>query len=283
MVGLIWGLAWSAPLAATPAQHHVLLVGNSYTRFNVMPVLLRRVAASVPGGPRLRVDSVAKGGYTLRMHWRKREARERIRRRGYTHVVLQGHSLSPLDRREEMRRYASRFGRLIEQRRARTVLYETWARAPEDRFYREHPVGSPDAMRRQVADTYARVAADLSAEVAPVGRAFELARLRAPELPLLRPDGSHPTIHGSYLAALVLYAAVAGGDPRAVEYRPWHVSPAQAQRMRALAHQVVRPEAARRAVAAAPLRGPGTAGFLGSAGGGPARVAGPVDAPRGLY
>lgn len=274
---IVW--ASSGAIAERPALR-VLLVGNSYTRFNIMPVLLQRVARSVPDGPRVEVEAVAHGGYTLRMHWRQREARARIRRRPYTHVVLQGHSLSPLQRREEMATYAARFGRLIDARSAHAVLYETWARAPEDRFYAKHAIAGPDAMQARVVGAYQRLAADISASVAPVGRAFAAARDRAPSLPLLRKDGSHPTVQGSYLAALVLYAAVSGVDPARVTYHPWHVSAEQATELRAVASQVAAgaaaaPGALARALPAQlPVR-PGSAMD--------APMDAPMDAMGGLY
>src|SRR5687768_7525920 len=47
--------ATDAPLA----PQRVLLIGNSYTRFNVMPRLLARLSEEVPGARRLAVDAEA--------------------------------------------------------------------------------------------------------------------------------------------------------------------------------------------------------------------------------
>lgn len=211
----------------------VLFVGNSYTRFNLLPRLVRRLAdsAQIP----MRVESVAKGGLTLRMHWLRREALGEIRRGGYSHVVLQAHSLDPVDRATEFEGYADRFKRAIDATGARTVLYETWARRGGDSLYRTHPeLASERDMAAQVGEAYARLAGRLDASLAPVGQAFVHAREQAPELELYRADGRHPSWAGSYLAALVLYATLTGQDPRASTYTPWEVPEDVAIRLRAL-------------------------------------------------
>lgn len=243
-VALAWvgGLASAAPGAAGAESRKlsVLLVGNSYTRFNVMPTLVRRIADSVEKGPRMRVDSVAHAGYTLRMHWLRSETRQRIRRRGYTHVVLQGHSLAPIERAAEFNRYAGQLNRVIDASRAHTVLYETWARRADAAFYRERPdVDSPHAMQSVVGQAYAALAGDLDAVVAPVGQAFAQTEVEAPELSLHRGDGSHPTVLGSYLAALVLYGTVSGTDVEQCAYRPWPVTRSEGRKVRVLASEVL--------------------------------------------
>lgn len=210
-----------ARAAITPALS-VLFVGNSYTRFNLLPRLVQRLAASeqLP----MRVEAVAKGGLTLRMHWLRHEALDHIRSGGHSHVVLQAHSLDPLDRGEEFESYADRFKRAIDASGARTVLYETWARRRGDPLYRTRPeLGSEEAMTERVAAAYARLAGQLDTGLAPVGQAFSDAGNLAPGVELYRPDGTHPSWAGSYLAAVVLYATISGHDPRALGYTPWEV------------------------------------------------------------
>src|SRR5262249_21988674 len=72
----------------------VLMIGNSYTMHHSLHAMLQRLAAGVDGGPRFLVDILARGGYSLRSHLRRTETMNRIKTGHYTHVVLQGHSLS---------------------------------------------------------------------------------------------------------------------------------------------------------------------------------------------
>jgi hypothetical protein len=48
----------------------------------------------------------------------------------------------------------------------------------------------------------------------------------------LTTDGNHPSIHGTYLYALTVFAHL-GGDPARVAYAPEGVSPAEAAAIRA--------------------------------------------------
>lgn len=58
-----------------------------------------------------------------------------------------------------------------------------------------------------LANAYRDVAAEISAEVAPLGLAFARSLLERPNLELYVEDG-HPTSDGSYLAACVLYGVI---------------------------------------------------------------------------
>ncbi|MDD9946549.1 MAG: hypothetical protein OXU20_36220 [Myxococcales bacterium] len=219
-----------------PSGLRVLLVGNSYTRFNLLPTLVSRIGRSVPEGPAMKVEMVAKGGYTLRMHWQRREAVRRIRQRSFTHVVLQGHSLRPIDEAGEMTQYAERFVREIGATGASAILYETWARRSGASLYGRRPdLHGPLEMQGVVGDVYRRLATDLGARLAPVGSAFLAATFLDPEIGLYKNDGAHPSFAGSYLAASVIYGAVTGLDPRRATYEPWELGRGHAARLRQLA------------------------------------------------
>jgi hypothetical protein len=214
----------------------VLLVGNSYTMHHSLHVLLQRVAAAVEGGPQLIVDAVARGGFSLRNHLRKGEALQRIRARHYTHVVLQGHSLSALDHPEELGVDAERFKQAIDAAAGRTVLYATWARSPEVSLYRTHRVvHSFSDMSARVSSVYSDISNRLGAGLAPVGSAFERSLVEHPKLTLWGVDGSHPSLAGSYMAACVIYGAITGVDPKQTSYVPPGLRESDAEWVRAVA------------------------------------------------
>lgn len=210
---------------------HVLFIGNSYTRSNNLPYMVQRIAETVPDTAAFRVTSVANPGWDLARHWYVEETRRRIASGRFTHVVLQGHSLTALQRREEFEGYARLFDGEIDRIGARTVLYETWARSPRSGAYRrrQHPLHiaeSPIQMQAMVSECYTQVARTLGADVAPAGRAFLLAQQRIPRPGLFRSDGAHPSQNGTFLAAAVLYATIAHDDPRRSPWRP-HRMPRQ--------------------------------------------------------
>jgi hypothetical protein len=214
----------------------VLLVGNSYTMHHSLHVLLQRVAAAVAGGPQLIVDAVARGGFSLRNHLRKGEALQRIRARRYTHVVLQGHSLSALDHPDELGVDAERFKQAIDAAEGRTVLYATWARSPEVSLYRTHRlVHSFSDMSTRVSSVYSDLSTRLGAGLAPVGAAFERSLVEHPRLTLWGVDGSHPSLAGSYMAACVLYGAITGVNPSQTSYVPPGLRDSDAEWVRSVA------------------------------------------------
>ncbi len=214
----------------------VLFIGNSYTRFNDLPNVVRRIADSVAGGPRFRVWSVSHPGWDLSRHWRSRATRRVLAHGGYTHVVLQGHSLSAVGVGRGFDEPVRLFDGEIERIGARTVLYETWARRPGSGIYRRlDEASSALAMQARITSLYSDAASAIGADVAPVGRAFLTANGRIDPRVLYRPDGSHPTIPGTYLAALVMYATIAHIDPRRATYRPVEVARDTAPELRQIA------------------------------------------------
>jgi hypothetical protein len=228
--------ATDAPLA----PQRVLLIGNSYTRFNVMPRLLARLSEEVPGARRLAVDAEARPGRTLRMHWRDGRALSLIRTGGYEQVVLQDHSLRPVDRPGEFAEYVARFTHEIQASSARVVLYGTWPRHPSARLYRQHAsVRSFAQMAERVDSAYRSAAEQSAAALAPVGPAFERALLLHPQLSLYRNDATHPSVAGSFLAACVLYGTLAGVSPTHSSYVPYELAAADAELIKRIAAETL--------------------------------------------
>jgi hypothetical protein len=218
----------------------VLLVGNSYTRFNLLHMLIERIGESA-GGPRLHIDVEARSGFSLRMHLKSHIALTKIRNGHYSHVVLQGHSLSAIDHPDELAEDAERFHDEIAASGSHTVLYETWARKPNNSLYRKHAqVHSFEDMVGRVDTTYSSIARHLGAGLAPVGGAFERAWRGDHDLALWGADGSHPTLAGSYMAACVLYGAITGRDPQEADWAPFPLDAKLAHNIRAVASATLR-------------------------------------------
>jgi len=196
--------ATPAPADGTepPAPLRVLFVGNSYTFYNDLPGLVRRLGAA--DEPPVPIDDsmTARPGYSLEHHWREERERGKIRGGEWDFVVLQEQSQLPLRHRDRMLEHAALLAGAAREAGARPVMYMTWA-----------PARRP-GMIEILADAYTEVAGELDAALAPVGRAWQRALERRPELELHGVDGSHPNPRGSYLAACVLYATLTGRDPR---------------------------------------------------------------------
>ncbi len=212
LAGLLAPAACSAPPApepvvATPAPTpeptaepglRVLFVGNSYTFSHDLPKILEQIAGATEGGPEITTRMIAEPGWTLQQHWDDRRALAEIRGGSWTHVVLQGHSLSTVQAREDLLEYGRRFDSAIDEAGAQTVLFQTWAR-------RDHP-----EMLDVVRDGYGALASATDAVVVPVGEAWAKSWSTNRDLHLWHADGSHPSPAGSYLAAAVFYRTLTG-------------------------------------------------------------------------
>jgi hypothetical protein len=191
----------SSPEAATsappPGGDRVLFVGNSLTEANDLPLIVEALARE--GGRPLTADAVTYGGAALEDHW-SRGTQNRIAS-GLRFVVLQqGPSALP-DSRANLREWTRRFDEVIRKAGGRTALYMVW---PES--YR--PEAFPD-----VSLSYRLAAEDVQGILLPAGDAWVAAWREEPGLRLYGPDGFHPTVLGSYVAALTIYGGLTGASP----------------------------------------------------------------------
>ena len=172
----------------------VLYIGNSYMYYNNLPLMISQLAGSSDEPRQLNTRVIAVGSKTLEWHYGNPETLEVIRQADRNIVVLQEHSMRPVEDRNKMFEYASKLDGEIKLSGARTILYLTWARKhiPE--------------MQEGLTDAYFSLARKLDARVAPVGIAWQKALRANPALKLHKRDNSHPTLLGSYLAACVFYA-----------------------------------------------------------------------------
>jgi hypothetical protein len=177
----------------------VLFIGNSYTFSHELPEVLEQIATATEGGPVFRTEMVAHPDYSLEQHWRLGEAAAAIARGGWEFVVLQGHSLSTLEAKERLYRYARLYAPLIRAAGAQPVFFMTWARR-----------GRPEMMET-IGPAYAAIAAELDAVLVPAGRAWITSRASRPDIHLHHADGSHPSPAGSYLAAAMFYDLLGDG------------------------------------------------------------------------
>src|SRR5262245_10775292 len=192
-----------------PAITRILFVGNSYTYFNDLPAIVETLARD--GGHAIETRMVAPGGWRLKDHFEKGEARGVLHEGHWDFVVLQEQStlganvsidgLPRVASDAVFRPWAEAWAREVAAAGAKPVFYLTWARkkSPEDQAFLTGAVRSAASATRS--------------EVAPVGPAWALARERRPSLELYIDDGSHPSPAGSYLAACTLYATLFRASP----------------------------------------------------------------------
>ena len=218
-------------------SHEILLMGNSYVASNSLHNLVDGVmnAASQPAN----VSALTGGGMRLSQHWSNvasagHQWNTTLNNGNWDWVVLQDQSQIPGFPRSQAEWGASKDGavelaEVIEDNGGKTVLMMTWGRRDGDS---NNAWRFPDfsTMQDELESGYLDYRDNISANggnawVAPVGLAFEhihdkiIAEGGTPTnsgntfYNLYTGDGSHPSLSGSYLAAVVLYATITGNDP----------------------------------------------------------------------
>jgi hypothetical protein len=191
----------------------VLFVGNSFTYYNDMPAMVHELAEHDQGAKPLFSVEYAAPNWSLHEASDTEGLIDFINDVDWDVVVLQDVSYYLSNSAEwwgrETYPYALALRREIAASGAETMVFMTWG-YEAGAFSGD----SYDAMQARLADGYTRLAAALSAHVAPVG----LAWADAPGVDLWKRDGHHPSRAGSYLAACVFYRELSGRDPLGSDY-----------------------------------------------------------------
>ncbi len=191
----------------TGTASRVLFIGNSYTYYNSMPQLFKAMAENRFPDIRVETKFIGGGGATLKKHWQIGQALEEIKTGRWDYVVLQEQSMlgsknpaAPKNWRQ-FHKYARMFDREIKKSGAETVFFMTWSRK--------------DARQQQqyLTAAYMNIAKELNSKIAPVGLVWD--RVRENEhIELYAAGGSHPSVKGSFLAAMTLFATIFDVQPQ---------------------------------------------------------------------
>jgi hypothetical protein len=216
---------------------HVLFLGNSYTFFNNLPRMIAGIAASDTINPvKIQPGIFSMDGATLESLWKANLAQNMIRSRHWDYVVLQEQSLTPVVAGliPAMQDAMTRWSRLIQTSGATPIVFETWARKGGSDWYdsTKYPgldLGDPDKMQARIDGTTNGIAEQLRLRVIPVGDYWATCSKLKGLPDLYYEDGSHPSIAGDYLTALLFYRYLTGHNLEHITYVPAGVSKEKAQ------------------------------------------------------
>jgi tetratricopeptide (TPR) repeat protein len=211
---LISQLSFSTPLQVEQGKPtRILFIGNSYSYHNSLSQLVKGLAREKFPNREIETKLISDGGITLKGHWEDTNALDEIRTGEWDFVILQEQSLlgsalvieskNHFNKPDTFFEYAKKFDSEIKLSGAQTVFFMTWSRKdnPEQQKYLTY--------------AYMTMAMELDALIAPVGLVWNKERDNK-MYDLYNRDGSHPSAHGSYLAATTIFATIFKTDPAGI-------------------------------------------------------------------
>jgi lysophospholipase L1-like esterase len=177
----------------------VLFVGNSLTASNELPLVVQALAAAQRGT--WAVQAVTLPGASLEDHWANGQALRALRSERWDVVILQQGPSSLPESRVNLREWTRRWAGEIHANGARPALFMVWPGLDRQEFFAD------------VRESYSLAASDVGGIFIPAGEALRLSGEVDPAAPLYVDDGFHPSVAGTYAAALSIFGVLSGTDP----------------------------------------------------------------------
>lgn len=204
--------------------YRVLFIGNSYTAVNNLPQLLQQVGASV--GDTFLTDANTPGGYTFQGHSTDATTLGKIAIGNWDYIVLQEQSQRPAFSDAQVAVEVFPYARILDSMIhaqnscAQTLFYMTWGRKNGDASNCAvfPPICTYLGMDSLLRLRYELLADTNDAVLSPVGAVWRHLRSNNPLIELYQADESHPTLSGSYAAALSFYTAITQNNPQSVPF-----------------------------------------------------------------
>ena len=207
----------------------LLFVGHSRTYYNDMPTMVAKMAESGDSPVRYDVTMLAFGGATAKRHWNSKTTQEVLAQGNWDKLVLQPDYVWRDDEPESSDLYAYAPKILsIGATKSQPAVISDWTF--RDPFYRKYAWDRAEHYEKSQSH-YRGLAYQTGAQLIDVAQVWE--EVRRDDLPFsLYKDDDHPTLEGSYLVALVVFASLSDADPRKVTYVPWAMASADAELLR---------------------------------------------------
>ncbi len=193
----------------------VLFIGNSYIYTNDLPTALTQLSTSL--GDQVIYDSKLNGGFTFANHWNDPLTYTKMHAHIWDYVVIQGQSQEPSFPTSQVNTQSLPYAVNLADSAyevsncTQAMYFMTWGRQNGDPQW--DSINTFDKMNSRLRDAYLRISDSANASVAPVGVAWKYVRDNHPTINLYSPDGSHPSVEGTYLAACTFYASLFRKSP----------------------------------------------------------------------
>lgn len=227
------------------AAKRILFIGNSYTYYNNLPTMVKNMAATT--GDKLDPSSFTVGGTSLEAHFENAGTTGALKQGGWDYVVLQDQSQRPALEDSYVQEHTYAFAtKLADMTRqysscAELFFYQTWGRKNGDAAYCPTipEMCTYEGMDDRLARGYGKMAEENNATISPVGAVRRQMRLLYPEIELYDADESHPSLAGTYLAAVTFYTVILRKDPTLITYNTSILSATVANQIKEVVKTIV--------------------------------------------
>jgi len=187
-----FSISENPPEAHSPIR--ILFIGNSLTYTNNLPAMVQEIGKR--DSVQIGYTTIALPNYSLEDHWNNGNIQTEITEGNYDFVVAQqGPSAQPASQ-VLLIAYAKKMNELCKKNDTRLCLFTVWP-SKQRSFDLDGVIAS-----------YKTAAEQTKSLIAPAGLSWKYAWQKDSDLPLYGPDEFHPSIAGSFLAALTIYASL---------------------------------------------------------------------------
>ena len=194
------------------SPENILFIGNSFTFYWNLPLVVESMANERDYN--FNITQSTASGSSLKDHWFENDelkSKTLITTGRYDRVVLQDHSLNPLQNLVESRRYFTDFIEWVKANNGKPYIYATWV-------YKSISNNNYDVVD-PIQDALQPVADKTGAVMVPIDQAFSTLQKRHPNIPIFMSDNKHPSPVGTYLAACVYFRIFTGESPLGLSRR----------------------------------------------------------------
>ena len=193
-------------------KENILFIGNSFTFYWNLPLVVEAMANE--RNYNFDITQSTASGSSLKDHWFENDelkSKTLIATGRYDRVVLQDHSLNPLQNLVESRRYFIDFIEWVKANNGAPYIYATW-------MYKGISNNNYDVVD-PIQDALQPVADKTGAVMVPIDQAFRTLQKKHPNIPIFMSDNKHPSPVGTYLAACVYFRIFTGESPLGLSRR----------------------------------------------------------------
>lgn len=182
-------------------MYEILFIGNSLTYVHDIPKIIQNMITA--DGVYMCYSQDTPGGSYLSDH--ENNFNILIEKYQFTHVILQGQSYEPVNKKDAFLAAAQKFGEIAKAKGAQVIMYESWA------YDRETYNGlTRYQMTERLKQGYEEAANLIGAKITRSGEAFKLFEETYGRTPSLYQDMNHQSLYGAYLSACVHYSTITG-------------------------------------------------------------------------